>query len=272
MKKITREQARAKKPVAMSIKTSGGERRKFEKPSFKDQLRQVKKKLQRPEATTTKVDIVANGFEYTKTNPLKVEGWLIWRGINDNLVVMPENRRQNERYYNFKFEDGYLFLVNKPNNRYAYFHTLQFHQFLEKYGIHKVLHKEPNGEYQGRNDVAENGTVSVFSFVTDGDWEEFDSSQLRMDEQPINNIKMPTTFIKVQNATFVLFEQVAYKKDNANVEPFIMRQLVTDYDIYSIEPEIAEACRYLDQQLEATSGEQYVHESAGDEAAAAVAE
>jgi len=247
MKKITKTQAASKKPMVVKIESSGDKKKKYERKDFRNQLREFKKKMQKPAANqTTKVEIKTDSFEYTKASPLKVDGWLIWRGVNDNLVVMPENRRQNERYYQFEFADGFVFLVNKPKARYAYFHTVKFQEFLERYGIHRVQYKDPNGEYQGRNDVYQN-TVSIFRFATDGEWVESESSQLRMGQDPVVAMNKATTFINVSDASFVVFEQIAYRRDDADIEPFILRQVVTDYDIFSIEPEIAEACKYLDQ-------------------------
>lgn len=252
MKKINKSQAMAKKPVALAIKTSGGEKQKYARPDFRSQLREFKKKMEKPVSKTTRVEINTSNFDYTKANPMKVEDWLLWRSVHGQLVVMPENKRQTERYYQFEFVDGVVFLVNKPNSRYAYFHTVEFQNFLEKYGIHRVMHRDPNGEYQGRNDVHQN-TVSVFSFVTDGQWEESETSQLRMDEQPVVAMKRATTFVNVKDATFVVFEQIAYRQDDTDVEPFILRQLVSDYDIFSLEDEIAEACKYLDGHSEASA-------------------
>jgi len=253
---VSKEKVRGKKPVAASVKTTGGDKPKYEKADYRQRLREIKKTLatqqSKPKTKTTKVEINTEEFNYNKQNPMKVDGWLVWKGASDILVVMPENKKQNERYYKFPFEDGYLFLTEKPNMRYAYFHDRKFQDFLDRYNINRVMHKDPNGEYQGRNDTSLN-TVSVFSFVTDGDWEEGDKSMLRMDEQPILSMNKANVFVKVKNATFVLVEQVAYRTDDANIEPFVLRMLVSDYDIYSLEHEIAEAVAYLDAANESDS-------------------
>jgi len=256
MKKINRTQAAAKKPVAFAIQSTGAATKpKYEKPDYRAQLANFKKQNM-PQAKPPKqsnqphrVEIKAAGFNYTKVEPMKVEGWLIWKSVNGQLIAMPENKRPQDRFYPFELVDGILFLVNKDDSKYAYFHDEKFQAFLEKYGIHKVKRSDPNGEYQGRNDTERN-TVSVFSFVTDGQWTEAKETQLRMDEKPIMSMTKASTFIKVENATFVLFEQIAYRQDDVNIEPFILRQLVSDYDIFSMEDEIAEACARLDAEDE----------------------
>lgn len=256
MKKINKSQAQAKKPVAFAIQTTGAANKpKYEKPDLRSQLKDLKKRTMteaKPAAKITKIEIKTAEFNYTKPEPMQVEGWLLWKSVNGQLIAMPENKRDDERFYPFEFADGFVFLVDKPNARYAYFHELKFQQFLEKYGIHRVVRKDPNGEYQGRNDTQRN-TVSIFSFATDGKWDETTSSQLRMDETPIVQMKHASTFINVTDATFVVFEQIAYRTDDSDVEPFILRQLVSDYDIFSLEDEIAQACAHLDGPQDAQS-------------------
>jgi hypothetical protein len=251
MKKINKSQAQAKKPVAFAIQTTGtANKPKYEKPDFRSQLkdyksRNLKQQAAKPAPSIQKIEIKIAEFNYTKNEPLKVKGWLLWKSVQGQLIVMPENKRKDERFYPFELADGFVFLVDKPNSKYAYFHDYKFQEFLEKYGIHRVVRKDPNGEYQGRNDTHRN-TVSVFSFVTDGEWTASEASQLPEDKQPIVAMNNPSTFITVAKGTFVVFEQIAYRQDNVEVEPFILRQLVSDYDIFALEAEIAEACKHLD--------------------------
>jgi hypothetical protein len=258
MRKINKTQAQAKKPVAFTIQSTGAANKpKYEKPDFRSQLKDFKKSAmpqaaKPPSAKITKIEIITAEFNYTKPEPLKVEGWLLWKSVQGQLIALPDNKREDERFYPFEFIDGFVFLVDKPGSRYAYFHEHKFQQFLEKYGIHRVLRKDPNGEYQGRTDTHRN-TVSVFSFVTDGKWQVSEASELRMDNEPIVQMKNASTFVTVGEATFVVFEQIAYRQDEADVEPFILRQLVSDYDIFALEAEIAEACSHLDGPDEAES-------------------
>jgi hypothetical protein len=251
MKKISKAQASAKKPVSVAIESTGAaEKTKFQRPDFRTQLSDYKNKnlkpaAPKPEPTTTSVEINVKEFNYTKLKPLKAGAWLIWKSAQGQLIVMPENRVKGQRFYPFEFADGFVFLVNKPNSQYAYFHATKFQEFLEKYGIHRVTRKDPNGEYQGRNDVQRN-TVSVFSCVTDGKYTESTETTLTGNKQPLVKMNNASTFIKVEDASFVIFEQVAYRTDDVDVEPFLLRQIVSVYDIFTLEAEIAQACAHLD--------------------------
>jgi hypothetical protein len=227
--------------------------RRYERPSLQQQLQTAKGKLfsapAKPQPRTTEFTMVAADFAFQKNEPLEVDGWQIWKSATDKLIVMPKDKRDDQRYYTFDLEDGILYLVTKPGSQYAYFHNSAFNEFVKKYGITRVLRREPNGEYQGRNDTHKN-TVSTFLLVTDGDAAEFESSQSRIDEEPLVAMKFPTVFTVVKNASFVLFEQIAYRQDietgSDEDKPFMLRQLVTDFNIFDLEDSIAAACAALD--------------------------
>lgn len=249
---FTQKDAQNRKPVAASINPSSREgKRKYEKEDFRATLKKLKgdsnKERSKPQTETVSLEIVAETFHYTKQEPMIFQGWNLWRSQNDQLIAMPEDLKEGERFYTFDLVDGILSIVRKPKIRYAYFHPKKFNDFIKQFGITRVKHQDPNGEYQGRNDTYKN-TVSVFRFVTDGEWTQTETSDIRADEEPVVKMNYPSTFVQVKNATFVLFEQIAYRTDDESIPPFVLRQLVTDYDIYTLEDEIRQAVEVLDGQ------------------------
>lgn len=242
-----------RKPVKTTIQSSvpADERKLYQKPDHRGQLKSVKQhqreQVEKKRPVTHSVEIKADEFTYSKDKPLTVENWLLWKNAAGNLVVLPADRRQGEEFKVYRLEDGVVHMVETPEGRrFSYFHQIDIANYLKRYNITRILRKDPNGEYWGRNKIR-SGIVSEYSFGTDGTWVESDTTALSETDKPKVAMKYHNRVITVSNATFVVFEQVTYQETDETREPFFSRVLVTMYDPFSIEEDVRKAVEHMDQ-------------------------
>jgi hypothetical protein len=172
---------------------------------------------------------------YTKKEPLKVSGFRVY--VNDDkLIVEPDKGIKNVKSHRYTLESGKLNLVIKPNTQYAYFRSTIFQNFLDKLEFNRVRAIDPNGEYRVRNGTYKN-SVDNYIIITDGITTLVDSSRLSAEETPTFEVRYPTLFHIVTDATFTLVQQVTIRtnEDGTKEHTFKLRELITLTDIYSME-------------------------------------
>lgn len=147
-------------------------------------------------------------------------GWKII--ISDSKIICHSERKYSSGpaicHKEFPLKDGLLGLAGgNVHNRYAYFRTQNFQDFLNTYGLTTVKKENPNQKFSGFNNYSGHGSGAI-SVVTDGKKIESFEPNKKFEETkflPGNNPNLWSgeTTIEVSGATWAI---VATKVDYEN--------------------------------------------------------
>jgi len=178
------------------------------------------------------IDIDESFSQYTKENPYHNFGYALWVNTIGKLICLRDADlyKKNAPFYTFFYEPGTVHIVSGAS-KYVFFRGRTFQDFLEKYGIDRVIKADPNGEYQAREGV-NRYWQNNFSIVTDGEVTELPKSNIFSSEEPVIGMKFANAYFRIKNATFALFTQRSMKLENDTVTQ--ITQLVTSSDVMGI--------------------------------------
>ncbi|MFX0202614.1 MAG: hypothetical protein ACFFCW_41450 [Candidatus Hodarchaeota archaeon] len=169
--------------------------------------------------------------------PQSIHTWDIGKKEN-KIIVKSRSNASGSGYYEFPFKEGTLYLHNSSCNKYAYFRTLEFQEFLKKNELTGIKKTDPNTVYDGHNRDGGHGFCS-FSIKTDGDIisERIGGDFDHLDPNEIGNRCYSSRYrIEVKNATFAIISSVNNYRDNRSSATMLHTLVrdVTKFDLTNI--------------------------------------
>ena len=117
-----------------------------------------------------RIDITGD-FNHTIDNPMVEHSWDIYKDeMTDTLRVRGHSRAPGLRNYEFKFNEGSLFLVNTYDKKYVYFRHKEFQDLLDLFAITKIDKKDPNEAVCELTCGTDHERNKSFKIFTDGEF------------------------------------------------------------------------------------------------------
>ncbi|GAB7387380.1 hypothetical protein BSNK01_12160 [Bacillaceae bacterium] len=161
---------------------------------------------------TRRIDVRDGGFVLWKgtfENPIseivpcvQVHTWDL-KIENEKIIAVSRSRAAKKKRYVFPLKNGTLFLYNGTGDAYAYFRERAFQDFLDRFGLTKIVQTDPNKTYQAIYPRHVGGEEAWTKIYTDGKKKHVSGESY--DE------------IVVSNATYVVFEQKGDRRNHVKI-------------------------------------------------------
>lgn len=163
----------------------------------------------------TKLINVSEIKGHTRLNPFEYHTWMLWINHNKKLVAVSSSGARQRDSWVFEVEENdTIGLYNGMNDAYAYIRSGKFQNFLNKYGIDKVIKCDPNKTHtvhEHRNI----GSDSGYALWTDGTLNEGNSDLGRTMEWrecvPNTACYELSREVVVEDSTYVVIQQGFHK-------------------------------------------------------------
>lgn len=193
----------------------------------------------------TNIDIIASTFKASRKNPIKADGFSIY-AQDGTLFIVNDRNNAMQRH---RLEDGTVTLVSSPMSVYAYFRTLAFQQLLDDTGVNRVVSQDPNRTYELRYNLKDK-IVDAFQLVTDGEIVSVTDGEPEQGAETFTKVRYANKFVTVENATFVVFQQLNLLKGrNQNDLRYRGRQVVSQTNVFDLEETLVAVGNLLDSHV-----------------------
>lgn len=176
-------------------------------------------------------------FSATKENPVVIHTWEVWRNHKNEIVCLSHSKATDRRVWKFPFEPGTVGLYNGTHNKYAFFRPKKFQDFLDKFGLTRVVKEDPNRAYEVRQAYYAGGRANA-NIYTDGKAEVINTDWGESADWTTSAYKCWQK-IKVENATFAIVEQYREEYGTRNYA----KVLYTLQDIFTLEEKITDTMK-----------------------------
>jgi hypothetical protein len=187
-------------------------------------------------------------------NQFEIEGYRIY--VDNGYLYVVKGKQLHH-----KLEDGEIVIVQSPTEEYFYFRSDAFQQLLDKYGLTRVINKEPRVAIPARFSVKPN-VIDAYQIVTDGAVElkpyKHGTQTVTHNGSEVNvlslDIRIPSDHVIITDATYVVFQQLAIKHNphtevGQNRVVYQTRQVITKTNPFEMRELLDVAASVLDQAV-----------------------